>query len=199
MPRSGPARMHADSRMSRHVETDDPMRSIRAVRVGRMAMWCGRILNRIASVLKMSQGRVTIHVVVSRPCSYRVAVRIIERNLMRCTVKYQTGHTFTFRCLLDNFEKRNTMRTQKILSIPATWKVSESVCDLFGLKSRQIWQWNYRQDQIGGRRDRQLAAERTSPARRPIPDQNPHPFFGLSRKRIKPSCATVATSAPWRS
>jgi len=66
----GTTGMQTNSRMTGHIETNYPMRSIRAVGIGRMTMRSDAIFHRVGSVLKMRQGRVTIYIIVGRPRSH---------------------------------------------------------------------------------------------------------------------------------
>lgn len=67
-------RVHADSRVTGHIETDDPMQAIRTVRARMVMMRRRAILDGVGLVRQVSQRRVAIDIVVGRPSANRFAV-----------------------------------------------------------------------------------------------------------------------------
>ncbi len=83
-----PAGMHADPLVARHEEADDPMRTNRAVRIGRVVVRHPPVLRRIGAVVKVCQCGGTVHIVICLPRADQRRAVIVKMNLVGRAIQY---------------------------------------------------------------------------------------------------------------
>lgn len=76
------ARMHPDSLVARNMEADDPMQTIRSVRIRSVVARGGPVLHRIAAVGNMGQCGASVHIVIGHPGADKRGVVIVKMNLV---------------------------------------------------------------------------------------------------------------------
>src|SRR5262249_50810964 len=87
LPRVGASGLDAPAGMGWYVETDDAIRAVRTVRIGRVFMWRGRVLNRVGSIRHMPKRGMAISVVVGRPGADDAVRPVEKRDLVRRSVE----------------------------------------------------------------------------------------------------------------